>query len=294
MQVPVKLYYTVNASLLNDVAEKNKQVNEQINLNIFIKDAGSFGSNLFTKISALKNNYIFSLSAALLNNEDLLKQLLPEFYLLTSLNIRAEEIIIPVIFDYPGEKDMINISVITSYFKNQGIENIKLPFFYSNKESIQNDQDCSLIIYSSGKENDINLIKAFKTLGNKTPLLAVINFEEEINDLNSLIENINQINSLKENFIDVPLENFRELFIEKKFFEEEKKRWKKRTELYRDFLSLSKTVQEREYYDVLNWYHNEYEILPLWYKRLGHIIKVIMGKRSFKSLFSDNVKKYKD
>jgi len=35
-------------------------------------------------------------------------------------------------------------------------------------------------------------------------------------------------------------------------------------------------------------------VLPLWYKRLGHIIKVVMGKRSFKSLFSDKVKKYRD
>jgi dihydrofolate reductase len=43
-----------------------------------------------------------------------------------------------------------------------------------------------------------------------------------------------------------------------------------------------------------NYYNNEYEVLPLWFKRLGHIIKVIMGKRSFKSLFSDNAKKYKD
>lgn len=45
---------------------------------------------------------------------------------------------------------------------------------------------------------------------------------------------------------------------------------------------------------VTNFYKNEYEILPLWYKRLGHIIKVIMGKRTFGSLFNDKVKKYRD
>lgn len=43
-----------------------------------------------------------------------------------------------------------------------------------------------------------------------------------------------------------------------------------------------------------HFYYQEYEILPSWYKKLGHIIKVIMGKRSFRSLFNDNVKKYKD
>lgn len=43
-----------------------------------------------------------------------------------------------------------------------------------------------------------------------------------------------------------------------------------------------------------NYYNNEYEALPLWYKRVGHIIKAFTGKRSFKSLFSDKAKKYKD
>lgn len=43
----------------------------------------------------------------------------------------------------------------------------------------------------------------------------------------------------------------------------------------------------KELEDILEFYHREYEVLPLWYKRVGHILKVIMGKRSFKSLFSD-------
>lgn len=42
-----------------------------------------------------------------------------------------------------------------------------------------------------------------------------------------------------------------------------------------------------------NYYTNEYEILPLWYKRFGHLLKVISGKRSFRSLFTDKEKKYK-
>jgi hypothetical protein len=37
--------------------------------------------------------------------------------------------------------------------------------------------------------------------------------------------------------------------------------------------------------NILNWYEKEYEVLPLWYKRFGHILKVLTGKRSFKSLF---------
>lgn len=37
--------------------------------------------------------------------------------------------------------------------------------------------------------------------------------------------------------------------------------------------------------NILNWYLKEYESLPLWYKRLGHVIKVMLGKRSIKSLY---------
>ncbi len=42
------------------------------------------------------------------------------------------------------------------------------------------------------------------------------------------------------------------------------------------------------------YYNREYEILPLWYKRFGHILKVLTGKRTFRSLFRDDVKKHKN
>jgi hypothetical protein len=37
--------------------------------------------------------------------------------------------------------------------------------------------------------------------------------------------------------------------------------------------------------NIQQWYDKEYETLPLWYKRFGHLVKVMRGKRSFKSLF---------
>ena len=45
--------------------------------------------------------------------------------------------------------------------------------------------------------------------------------------------------------------------------------------------------------ELQDYYNNEYEVLPTWYKRFGHILKVITGKRTFRSLFRDDVKKYK-
>ena len=63
---------------------------------------------------------------------------------------------------------------------------------------------------------------------------------------------------------------------------------------YHSNYNTSLNRYKRQIKELLGFYKNEYEILPLWYKRLGHIIKVLTGKRTFKSLFSDRVKKYKD
>ncbi|HWB90206.1 MAG TPA: hypothetical protein VG605_00075 [Puia sp.] len=62
--------------------------------------------------------------------------------------------------------------------------------------------------------------------------------------------------------------------------------------ILRELAELSSKHDEVDY--ILRFYKNEYEILPLWYKRFGHIIKVLQGKRSFRSLYDKKVKKYKD
>lgn len=41
---------------------------------------------------------------------------------------------------------------------------------------------------------------------------------------------------------------------------------------------------KKSYNEVKEWYHKEYEGLPLWYKRFGHIIKVLKGNRSLGSI----------
>lgn len=46
--------------------------------------------------------------------------------------------------------------------------------------------------------------------------------------------------------------------------------------------------------EIQEYYNREYEILPLWYKRAGHLLKVLTGKRTWRSLFRDDVKKYRD
>lgn len=57
---------------------------------------------------------------------------------------------------------------------------------------------------------------------------------------------------------------------------------------YNDILRSEHSTKELQKY-----YDHEYEILPKWYKRFGHVLKVMTGKRTFRSLFNDDVKKYK-
>jgi hypothetical protein len=52
------------------------------------------------------------------------------------------------------------------------------------------------------------------------------------------------------------------------------------------------SVYKKQVIELQEFYNTEYEVLPLWFKRLGHIVKVLTGKRTFKSLYNDNVKKY--
>jgi hypothetical protein len=60
----------------------------------------------------------------------------------------------------------------------------------------------------------------------------------------------------------------------------------------KEYLKIFRDLDEST--KIMDFYKYEYEILPLWYKKMGHILKVLMGKRTFRSLFDNDVKKYKD
>jgi hypothetical protein len=54
------------------------------------------------------------------------------------------------------------------------------------------------------------------------------------------------------------------------------------TELQNQKEYLEIALRQKETESILNFYHSEYEVLPLWYKRFGHVIKILMGKRKIK------------
>jgi hypothetical protein len=66
-----------------------------------------------------------------------------------------------------------------------------------------------------------------------------------------------------------------------------------RSDLVNQKIYLQFFKDQDEALKINEFYHYEYEILPMWYKKVGHLLKVIMRKRSFRSLFNNNVKKYK-
>lgn len=56
------------------------------------------------------------------------------------------------------------------------------------------------------------------------------------------------------------------------------------------FVEVARSKYKDDYESLFEYYHKEYEVLPVWFKRLGHIIKVLTGHRKFKSLINDEAK----
>jgi hypothetical protein len=51
---------------------------------------------------------------------------------------------------------------------------------------------------------------------------------------------------------------------------------------YKQYLEIA--LKEKETEKIITFYHKEYEVLPLWYKKFGHLIKIITGKRPVKKI----------
>lgn len=52
-------------------------------------------------------------------------------------------------------------------------------------------------------------------------------------------------------------------------------------ENHKKYLEIA--LRQRETENILEFYHKQYEVLPLWYKKFGHLLKILSGKRKLKS-----------
>lgn len=288
MYMPFKTYYTISTSLLLLHNKDNFEFGN-IKLNILLIKETEFTPDLYSILDKLENEYIISICASLLQDRSILPGLLSKVYILLALNKSSNgQKIIPIFSEAQYQSGSLKIEEFQAYLNHQGLHKVKFPIFDYSVNGIQTIDNCSLFVM---QEQTAGLRNTFSE-NNDYASTMIIAFRKEITDFTIISDLKNQIISEETNHILKT--DISQFYITKDQFELEMELWKKRTMLYKDFLSLSKKIQEKEYYDVLNWYRDEYEILPLWFKRFGHIIKVIMGKRSFRSLFSNDVKKYKD
>lgn len=283
MYMSLRPYYTINASLL---IEQNIHCIDHVNtkLNILLNTETEFTPHLYRILASLKNEYIVSLAASLFQDQNILSDLSAKLYLLVVLNNSSKGQKVLPIFSKAGQANSLHIGKVQTYLNQQGLYDVKLPVFKYSVTGIQTIDNCALLVMSgqpADLRNEYSGDNAYATT-------MIIASREEITDLTAIADLRKQMVSYQGN--SNLNDDIYQFYIEKEEFEVERELWRKRTLLYQDFLSLSKRVQEKEYFDVLNWYKKEYEILPTWYKRVGHVIKVMMGKRSFKSLFDDRLK----
>ncbi|MEO5683251.1 MAG: hypothetical protein ABIQ88_11460 [Chitinophagaceae bacterium] len=277
MEIAFAPYYTINGSVLLDHdIQSNTLPDKSVKLNVVLDIPKERAASLTATLGSLENAYIVSLPAAIFSDETVLQEYLPVLYILASFDAFsfAGEIVIPVLCAQTSEQQAVNTEEIKKYFLGQGVKIVYMPLF--NQHEMRLQQVGSFTYYVQDDNSSRPKTAGFTII---TPVLPGMNLSTFNNHISRAQTTIATTASFHENYI------------ERIIFDEEIKNWEKRSLLYRDFLALSKSVQEKEYYEVLNWYHKEYEALPLWYKRFGHIIKVMMGKRSFKSLFTNKFKK---
>lgn len=195
----------------------------------------------------------------------------------------------PVLFIENRTQSLNNfLKRLSEECKKQGISDILIKELVTVNTGVNNS-----FIYLVNNDDDFNLCGELKKWisetikGNNPPELNLLVPEQKKEYINNLLESESKLTETEEYKI---ADNFyqKQLLIKEAEHQLHLKAVNEKN--IRFYLS----IQKEERAKGLKWYYYEYEILPNWYKRFGHIIKVIMGKRSFRSLFNDNIKKYKD
>lgn len=273
-----EIYFSINYSSLSDEPEVPDEMSAGINIIIdcievdlpVILNFVSGGAN---------NHFIFSLKGSILHNNTI-NSFLPVIYSLYTLSGSFGPVKnIILVFTSGPDEQFPGLQIIKDYLRLQGeqdinfmlidptVNKIEEPVFFTNFESLKVIDQVQLEQICTQHVNQIILSPG--PLSQQNACVKLLKKENKFFDLLLQITALNNKEYRNRN---------------------ESKLWQKRAELYLSFIALGKKVGEKEYYDIKEWYHKEYEVLPLWYKRLGQIIKVLTGKRSFKSLFNDNRK----
>jgi hypothetical protein len=232
-------------------------------------------------VNKIDFKYIYSLTGLLLDNNNV-DSILSKLYVLYTLSGCFDKSINSIaVFDFAAQEQGINLQRVKEYFQLQEEQKVDFVIVPPAESFITNN----ILFCSTTHLDAINERKLEEYIQQKLNQV-IISFNPSISTLNIMDalkhspDNNRHINLL---FQFVEVRNTADLISHQSDL------WQSRAKLYLSFIDLSKKIGEKEYYDVRKWYHKEYEVLPLWYKQFGHIVKVLTGKRDFRSLF-DNKK----
>jgi hypothetical protein len=275
------IFITVPYSDIRHLAGVQEDKESNAGINILLDSETIDIAEVRNFIGKYGSSFMFSISDAVINS----KNILAELYLLLTMadQFTSGKKIIPFFTDNTGDSRPGTLA-ISNYFQQQGQADIEFAVFQTAGSQLNN----KLLVA------DLNWLKVFgkeeedKYSGTRQIILPV-------DKTRTLAEQMAYIGKLA---ADNPyIKTFFSAIqsgTKNSQLQYEALLWEKRAGLYLSFIELGKKVGESEYYDMRKWYHDEYEVLPLWYKRFGHILKVLKGKRTFRSLFSDKVKKHKE
>ena len=231
-------------------------------------------------------NFLFSLSDNMINSSGI-SLLLPHLYTLFSLSgsFLNNNKSIPVFYDNSNTV-LAEQEKIRDYFLKQGEPGVSFVGFNNGKTEVEsNILVADLSVLQSITAHDIVKYRSSEIIRIIIPFRGSCLLKDEMKGCTLLSS---------DNKYTIEVLRIVTSQMNVNFLEEETALWKRRAMLYLSFLSLVRKVDKSQYYELQAYYDKEYEVLPVWYKRFGHILKVISGKRTFKSLFRDDVKKYKE
>ena len=256
-------------------------------VNILIDTTEINTETIVSYIRQFPHHFIFSLSGKVLTDSRI-SIILPLLYTMFSLGSYGKsKNYIPVFHD-AADSLASSLDQVKNYFSLQGEKNFEFFAILDPNKNAQAENETLICHFSHLKQIDEELFKKYKAMRIHQVILLFDQYDS-IRDNIEALQLLVKTNSYAKLCLELAGERSHTLGIE-----HNSELWKKRANLYLSFIPLSKKIGESQYYDIVSWYKNEYEVLPVWYKRVGHILKVLTGKRSFRSLFNDNVKKYKN
>ena len=205
-----------------------------------------------------------------------------------------------VLFEIGEDREEKYVSLVREAFKNQGYNDIEAIAIHKSIVPDPKNEGKNIRFTLDGNTKDLlpDYIRSIEKLTSADS--SFFFFLDNPEDLPGAVDVIQNAEAIIQS--DRPL--IYGLIRENTSLKGEKQQLASKIELLQEQLASSDNYRfnynlpepgfKKQVEELVTFYKNEYEILPLWYKRLGHIIKVIMGKRTFRSLFNDNVKKYKD